>query len=74
MFDKITIGIKVKKNDLSEQIDVDFVRDTSIENVESFYNLENDYLDKRDITINSNKKQVTFDVFIEFAQQVIRRN
>lgn len=70
MFDKITIGIKVKKNDLSEQIDVDFVRDTSIENVESFYNLENDYLDKRDITINSNKKQVTFDVFIEFDQYI----
>lgn len=71
MLDKITIGIKVKKDDFSEQIDVDFVKDSTENDIESFYNLENDYLDKRDIVISRKEAQISCDVYIEYDQNIV---
>lgn len=71
MLDNITIGIKVIKNSFSEQIDVYFVKDSTENDGESFYNLENDYLDKRDIVIRRRNKQILFDVVIDYDQNIV---
>ncbi|HBM4602577.1 TPA: hypothetical protein LWN99_002626, partial [Listeria innocua] len=71
MFEKITIGIKVKKNNHFEQIDVHFIKDNSIVNDAEYYNQGNDYMNKRDVIIQVKMKEQTFNVEIEFLGYIV---
>ncbi|EJY1255041.1 hypothetical protein OFP71_000460 [Listeria monocytogenes] len=71
MFEKITIGIKVQKDNHFEQIDVHFIKDNSIVNDAEYYNQGNDYMNKRDVIIQVKIKEQTFNVDIEFLGYIV---
>ncbi|MGX7031308.1 DUF262 domain-containing protein [Vagococcus zengguangii] len=73
MVETVTIGVNViNREEFTEQIDVRFVKETNDIEEYKYYNLENEYLSKRDITISLDKeKSQVFNVDIEFSENIV---